>query len=281
MPELRWILLGLGVLFWIALWWRETRRPHQAAGSTARAGEPERAEPQLTALDKTRRTPAEMPARESVIFDDGIELEAELEPPANGPAVDPAKVRAAQERVARELFSKPVATGPLERIEPVMGDTAGGATEVSASELPKPLEEKIVTLRLGAPPLERFDGGKLLESLRAVGLEFGKFSIFHKTTAAGATLYSVASLVEPGTFDLERIASQRFPGVSLFAVLPGPREASAILEDMIATGRALAERLHGVLQDERGSTMTAQRLADLRATVAAWEGRAAPRASQD
>jgi FtsZ-interacting cell division protein ZipA len=50
---------------------------------------------------------------------------------------------------------------------------------------------------------------------------------------------------------------------------------------MIATGRALAERLHGVLQDERGSTMTAQRLADLRATVAAWEGRAAPRASQD
>jgi cell division protein ZipA len=229
-------------------------------------------------LDKTRRTPADLPARESVVFDDGIEHESELESPAAMPPADPAKVRAAQERIARELFSRPVGS-ELERIEPVMSDTEGHATGVSASEPPKQLQERIVTLRLGAPPLERFDGSKLLESLRAVGLEFGKFSIFHKSTAAGATLFSVASLVEPGTFDLERIAAQRFPGVSLFAVMPGPVQASAILEDMIATGRELADRLHGILQDERGNTMTAQRLADLRATVAAWEEGAAPRAS--
>jgi cell division protein ZipA len=85
----------------------------------------------------------------------------------------------------------------------------------------------------------------------------------------------VASLVEPGTFDLERIAGRRFPGVSLFAVLPGPMEATAIVEDMIASGRKMAERLQGILQDERGAAMTPQRLADLRASTAEWQRRAA------
>ena len=74
-----------------------------------------------------------------------------------------------------------------------------------------------MTLRLAAPPLERFGGRELIDALRAVGLEHGKFSIFHKLAPSGATLMSVASLVEPGTFDLDRIEAQRFPGISLFA----------------------------------------------------------------
>jgi cell division protein ZipA len=277
MPELRWILLGLGVLFCIGLWWRETRRPHQAADSVARAGEPERTEPQLTALDKPRRATPETPPRDPVVFDDGLEDETEPAAPADVQPVEVDRARAAQERIARELFSPPLREA-FERIEPILGETEiGGPAPAPESERPR--EPKILTLRLAAPPLERFDGRKLLEALRAVGLEYGKFSIFHKSTADGATLFSAASLVEPGTFDLERIATQRFPGVSLFAVLPGPGEASAILEDMIATGRELAERLRGVLQDERGAAMTAQRLADLRAMVADWEGRAVPPAS--
>jgi cell division protein ZipA len=130
-----------------------------------------------------------------------------------------------------------------------------------------------VTLRLAAPPLERFEGRELVDALRAAGLEHGKFSIFHKTAPNGATVFSVASLVEPGTFDLERIHGQRFPGISLFTVLPGPLEAGATLEMIVSTGRDLAARLRGVLQDERGAPLSIQKLADLRASVIEWQRR--------
>lgn len=274
MPELRWILLGLGLLFFIWLWWRETRRPHQAANSSARAGEPERIEPPIALLDKHRRTPPDPPIYEPPVYDDGLEVEIDV---GSRPEIEPAAsevARAAQDRIARELFSRP-AGDVFERIEPVLAETEYGAEEVAESAAAPPVEEKIVTLRLAAPPLERFGGTELVEALRAAGLEHGKFSIFHKTTPAGATIFSVASLVEPGTFDLERVAARRFPGVSLFAVLPGPMDATAILEDMIASGRKMAERLQGILQDERGAAMTPQRLADLRATIADWQLRAA------
>ncbi len=261
MPELRWILLGLGVLFCIGLWWRESRRPHQAAGSAARAGEPPRSDPPGAALDMARRTSLEPPGYEPTI------LEQELQP------LDPAPALVAKERLARELFSKPLAEA-LERIEPILGDTEIVEAEIPRIEPPPPPPEKIVTLRLAAPPLERFDGRQLIDALRGAGLEHGKFSIFHKSTADGATLFSVASLVEPGTFDLDRVNSQRFAGVSLFAVLPGPMDASATFEDMIATARQLAERLQGMLQDERGAPLSSQRLADLRAGVVDWQRRA-------
>lgn len=273
MPELRWILLGLGLLFFIWLWWRETRRPHQAANSSARAGEPERIEPPIALLDKHRRTSPDPPVYEPPIYDDGLEVEINLDARPVPEPMESAVARAAQDRIARELFSRP-ADGAFERIEPVLAETEYVAEEVAEDEPTPPVEEKIVTLRLAAPPLERFGGTELVEALRAAGLEHGKFSIFHKTTPAGATLFSVASLVEPGTFDLERIAGRRFPGVSLFAVLPGPMDAVAILEDMIASGRKMAERLQGILQDERGAAMTPQRLADLRATIVDWQRRA-------
>ena len=61
--------------------------------------------------------------------------------------------------------------------------------------------------------------------------------------------------------------SQHFGGLSLFAVLPGPRPASQAFEDLVSTARNLNERLHGVLQDERGSPLTSARIALLRERI--------------
>lgn len=271
MPELRWILLALGVLFCIGLWWRESRRPRQAASTSARAGEPVRPEPLITAQE---------PAWHGLPVEPEEEQVPPVAPVEAVPTSTPgqAAVVGAQERLARELFSRPVAE-MLERIEPILGDTEFIAADTPVLE-PRPAsepraapEEKIVTLRLAAPPLERFEGRELVDALRAAGLEHGKFSIFHKTAPNGATVFSVASLVEPGTFDLERIHGQRFPGISLFTVLPGPLEAGATLEMIVSTGRDLAARLRGVLQDERGAPLSTQKLADLRASVIEWQRR--------
>jgi cell division protein ZipA len=247
MPELRWILLGLGVLFWLGLWWWETRRQHQASDSEVGRLPDRLVEPTFVGT-RHAETPGAAPPPP----------ELPVEPSAAAPPAD-------------DLETIPVLTEAFARIEPVLGDT-----EIVRPEAPRiePPEQKIITLRLAAPPLERFEGRRLVEALQAAGLQHGKFSIFHRTMAEGATVFSVASLVEPGTFDLERIDGRRFPGVSLFAVLPGPLEAATLLEEMITAGKSLAEQLHGVLQDERGAPLNAQRLADLRASVAEWQERA-------
>lgn len=266
MPELRWILLGLGVLFCIGLWWRETRRPQQAAGSTARAREPARADQPSEPLDSPRRAPLEAPTGEPAIFEQEM-IEPAVSQQEKAELPDPTLM--GQERLARELFAVSHEE-TRERIEPILGDVEIATAETPRIEPAPAPQEKIVTLRLTAPPLERFDGRELVAALRAAGLEHGKFSIFHKLTADGATLFSVASLVEPGTFELDRIERRRFPGVSFFAVLPGPQDPIATLEEMVATARQLAETLHGTLQDEHGAPLSAQRLADLRAGVADW-----------
>jgi cell division protein ZipA len=132
--------------------------------------------------------------------------------------------------------------------------------------------QRIVALRLVAN-VERWDGQLLRESLEAEGLRYGRYSVFHREREDGKTLFYVASMVEPGSFDLERMDQQTFPGISLFGIVPGALEAPATFDLILATGRHLSERLGGQLQDEQGSTLTAQRILNLREELVHFEHR--------
>jgi FtsZ-interacting cell division protein ZipA len=63
---------------------------------------------------------------------------------------------------------------------------------------------------------------------------------------------------------MDTMDSQHYGGLSLFAVLPGPKPPPQAFEELVFTARNLSERLHGVLQDEHGSPLTAARIALLR-----------------
>src|SRR2546421_3413198 len=73
----------------------------------------------------------------------------------------------------------------------------------------------------------------------------------------------------PGTFDVETMDSQHYGGLSLFAVLPGPKPPPQAFDELIVTARNLNERLCGVLQDEQGSPLTPARIALLRERLSA------------
>jgi cell division protein ZipA len=92
----------------------------------------------------------------------------------------------------------------------------------------------------------------------------GKFAIFHKPDDEQRAVLSAASLTRPGTFDEQTMDSQHFGGLSLFAVVPGPRPLPETFEELVATARSLNQRLQGVLQDEAGSPLTPARIASLR-----------------
>jgi cell division protein ZipA len=131
-------------------------------------------------------------------------------------------------------------------------------------EWPPESERHIVALRLVAGP-ERFAGRMLRLALAAEGFRLGRFDIFHKPDDQGRAILSAASLTRPGTFDLDAMDSQRYAGLSLFAVLPGPLPALAAFDCLLATVDNLNERLQGEVQDERGQPLSGDRVALLRA----------------
>jgi cell division protein ZipA len=133
-------------------------------------------------------------------------------------------------------------------------------------------QQRIVALRLIAPT-EQWRGSDLRSAFEAERLEFGPYSIFHRPREDGKSLFYVASLMEPGSFDPSRMDDQEFSGISLFGIVPGPLDAPATFDLVLSVGRGLADRLKGQLQDEQGSTLTAQRILNLREELVHFEHR--------
>lgn len=129
--------------------------------------------------------------------------------------------------------------------------------------------QKIVTMRLVAKKHGAFAGDDLILNLRAVGMRHGKFGIFHRYHGDDEqnVVFSAASLVEPGSFDLENVKNQKIPGISLFMVLPGPLDGCQAFDLMMEAGRTLTKALHAELLDESGSTLSIQRERYLREEI--------------
>ena len=129
--------------------------------------------------------------------------------------------------------------------------------------------QKIVTVRIVAREKKAFAGDELILSMRGIGLRHGKFGIFHRYDGNDETktVFSAASLVEPGSFDLQNIQGQQIPGISLFLVLPGPIDSVEAFDLMLAAARTLTQSLSGELLDESSSNLSIQRERYLREEI--------------
>lgn len=120
--------------------------------------------------------------------------------------------------------------------------------------------EKVVALRL-MPRAKAQTGEKTVLALRRVGLEHGRFGIFHRVVDEGGkdAIFSVANLTPPGTFDLTKLSESEIPGLSVFMVLPGRGDPVDRFDAMLETARSLAHELNLELFDEKGSSWSVQR----------------------
>lgn len=160
---------------------------------------------------------------------------------------------------------EPSIGGDVERAEGENGANPGAGPEGEA----EPTPQKIVTLRIVAGDKEPFAGDELVLSLRGIGMRHGRFGIFHRYDGndEDRVIFSAASLVEPGSFDLENIKEQKIPGISLFMVLPGPIDGAEAFDLMMAASRTLTQSLNAELLDESGSTLSIQRERYLREEI--------------
>ncbi|HEY4366036.1 MAG TPA: cell division protein ZipA C-terminal FtsZ-binding domain-containing protein [Steroidobacteraceae bacterium] len=142
---------------------------------------------------------------------------------------------------------------------------------MSSTPAPRRIERrKIIALRLAAGS-QRLDGGQLRETLEAEDLQHGKYDVYHRLHDDGSSIFSVASMVEPGTFDRDKMPSTTYPGITLFAQMPGPIPGVVALNELVACGRRLQEVLGGTLQDERGVPLTVHRIERLRVEIRDFE----------
>lgn len=303
MPELRWTLLIIGVLFVVILAWWERRRPHQASRRAPHISEEPRPvaaedwgtsasvarEPSLTlpeirtdarpvahsapwTVDRERTSPKELPIVE--IPDDSlIGLRVD-----DGPEVEDEEIDEIgdEDEEIDEIGEEELADAAVGEAVIVEPPPAAPELPPPPSEFVKPIVEwppedqrTIVSLRLVARPPDRFRGNLLRQALAAEGFVLGDFDIFHKPDANNRAVLSASNLSKPGTFDIETMDTQRFVGLSLIAVLPGPKSPQKAFEDLLTAARMLNERLEGALQDDKGGPLTPMRIQALRDSLGA------------
>jgi cell division protein ZipA len=286
MPELRIILLVVGVLFVAGIagfeWWR-SRGSRPLAASVARDDGPADSPP--------RPQPAPLPdinvVRDSrVARSDSlpvIELASTSESGtrrALGISIsDDVAVDVAHDSGHREAQEPARSSGT--RNEPYIGqdDSISAVRVLDEPEAlrspnlllawPNETERRIVTLRV-IPRVElRFQGRGVRQAFSAAGFWHGPLDIYHLPDDEGRVVISAAALAQPGTFDPSIMDSQRFSGLNLFAVLPGPKPERETFDELVHAARQLAERLDGTLADQHGEELTPQRIARLRQALEA------------
>jgi cell division protein ZipA len=280
-PELRIILLAIGVLFVAGVvafeWWRARDARPQAASSV-------RDDP----TDSSPARPAVVPLPEMNVIRDTRASKADALPVIELASTSESGTRRALGISISDDVAVDVAhdSGPAReierqgRVEPYIGQD-DEISEVRVVEeipvhgpklvlaWPDESERRIVTLRVIPKVEPRFAGRSLRQAFSAAGFWHGPLDIYHLPDESGRVVVSAAALAQPGTFDPSIMDSQRFSGINLFAVLPGPKAERETFDELVHSARQLAERLDGVVADQHGDELTPSRVARLRQALEA------------
>ena len=125
------------------------------------------------------------------------------------------------------------------------------------------VEGKIVTLHVVAPEGQLMNGGLLLEQFEQRGYHYGDMNIFH-SMHEGKTVFSIAKMVMPGTFDVNDVDSFQTPGISLILQLPGPVPADVAFEVLLSEAHEIADTLGATVLDADRSTLSKQTVQHMR-----------------
>ena len=154
----------------------------------------------------------------------------------------------------------------LQAREPGVEDlTAAGGQSVGEPS-------RILLVHVRAAKGSSFPGADLMAALQNEGLRLGEHGAFEAPSDSGEPLYTIANMVEPGTFPKNAGAGFTTQGITAFMVLPGPGGVES-LAGMIESARRIARTLGGDVLDETGSTLTNQGATHLREQVIEFQRR--------
>jgi cell division protein ZipA len=136
--------------------------------------------------------------------------------------------------------------------------------------------EQVISIHVTANDRQGFYGPLLRQLVKACGMVFGEMEIFHRFEDGlrlGKTQFSMANMMEPGTFDLGDIDHLHTPGVVFFLGLPMAQDSMQAFDYMLETAQCLASNLGGGVLDEQRSVMRPQTIAHCRQQIREFERR--------
>jgi len=177
--------------------------------------------------------------------------------------------------------------GEGEGSDAVAGSTGGdGVTQPelglpdvdgAASDLGKRASQdfdKIVSLFVAARAGEQLRGEDIVVAAEKTGLVFGHMNVFHRLVEGHperGPIFSMASIMKPGSFDMANIREMETPAIAFFLTLPAPLTALDAWEKMLPTVQRMGELLDGVVLDDSRNALGRQRIAHIRDELRAYD----------
>lgn len=126
--------------------------------------------------------------------------------------------------------------------------------------------QDIIALTVISRTEEGLHGDRINSAFIGNNLKFGDMGIFHRMGEDAKPMFSVANLVEPGSFDPDAIHELRTSGLTFFMQLPVYGGALNALTDMLQCAYKISELLDADLCDKKRNPLTesdAESLRDL------------------
>ncbi|GEM_PF-2274370 len=274
MDELRLILIIAGIIV-LALVYFFSRRANQGQESTDEESLQDDTEwmeeiarqrrklAENKARQSTDDAPPDVPVLDDVLIDTPDEttapiLQPEPEPKTRSDTALAAENHSTEEKASLLQLQEETTAPPQEKALTTAAEPSplAGEKQPDPSALP-PQQELIVVLHVSAPKDMVFVGANLFSALEEIGLRFGEGGIFHyhhsqhDEESKNAVLFSVANILEPGTFESEQM-EQEFttPGVVMFMRAPGAVSTRNMVETLLLKAQQLAQLLGGEIRDE-------------------------------
>ena len=123
------------------------------------------------------------------------------------------------------------------------------------------LDAQVIILSVVMPENHQMSGAALLPSLLTLGMKYGEMNIFHRhqdNAGNGGVTFSLANMINPGSFELDTMETFVTQGVSLFMTLPNAGDPFAAFEQMLLAAKQLATEFNAQLLDDKRNIMTKQ-----------------------
>jgi cell division protein ZipA len=250
MESLRWILLAAGAVFVVIVYFlsRSRRQRNHSIVDDLENGEEGLPEFSARSLDDVDEGVGEVRIVTRRQFDD------ELQNDSLSDDIVPGEAKQA------DLGSDEAAAG-------TSADEGDDAEDTAKTRAPKKttVPSDIVVLYILAKSGQSLIGSQINSSVQAMGLKFGEMNIFHYKDA-DRSVFSLANMLEPGSFDPATIHDVKTSGLTVFMQMQQGDPLDDLTE-MLQRSYQLAGLLDARLCNHKREPLTAQDAEDYRSKV--------------